>query len=408
MRSYCAVYVDVGYLLASAATRVTGSSLRSGIEVDYAGLIAGLVQQVEADSGLPLLRVNWYDSGSRSGGQPDFHQDQIGLLPRIKLRLGRLSYAGEQKGVDVRLGLDLALQGRARVADVVYLVSGDDDLTEAVEEAQSAGVQVVLLSVPRHDGQGYAVSKHLRRAADGEQPIEAKIIDSCVRSRALAQGLLPKPDDEAAGAGDVGEAGVGVEIVDGGDDEFIDDGSTVPADDGSGVPAANEQACRGDQPAIESGHSHPDAGGEVASPAARPEPDVDAAPELDAPADTTKPGVPTPAMLGRKRASEVVLPSAEPTWSTSSGDQPVIDEHGAFNPELIDTVAKAVIASWCRTATPETLKTLREAKPTIPGELDRALLHDLSSRAGVYDIDDARRHEVRERFWFHVARVRLT
>jgi hypothetical protein len=44
----------------------------------------------------------------------------------------------------------------------------------------------------------------------------------------------------------------------------------------------------------------------------------------------------------------------------------------------------------------------------IPGELDRALLHDLSSRAGVYDIDDASRHEVRERFWFHVARIRLT
>ena len=109
MRSWCAVYVDVGYLLASAATRVTGSSLRSSIEVDYPGLVAALVQQVEGDSGLPVLRVNWYDSGARPGGQPDHHQDQIGLLPQVKLRLGRLSYAGEQKGVDVRLGLDLAL-----------------------------------------------------------------------------------------------------------------------------------------------------------------------------------------------------------------------------------------------------------------------------------------------------------
>jgi hypothetical protein len=38
MRSHSALYVDAGYLLSSAATRVTGSSLRRGIEVDYAAL----------------------------------------------------------------------------------------------------------------------------------------------------------------------------------------------------------------------------------------------------------------------------------------------------------------------------------------------------------------------------------
>jgi len=416
MRSYCAVYVDVGYLLASAATRVTGSSLRSGIEVDYAGLIAGLVEQVEADSGLPLLRVNWYDSGSRSGGQPDYHQDQIGLLPRIKLRLGRLSYAGEQKGVDVRLGLDLALQGRARVADVVYLVSGDDDLTEAVEEAQSAGVQVVLLSVPRHDGQGYAVSKHLRRAADGEQPIDAKIIDACVRSRALAEGLLPKHEEVEAGEGvaageqvEPSEVGAGEEVQAGevGAGDFVDDGAAVDEAHAEGVFVPNDEAEAAErlEPAGSSESAVPAtaSGLEVSA-------DLGPASERPSPVEDTvaKAGIPTPAMLGRKRASGVVLPSAEPTWSTSTGDSPIVDEHGVFNPELIDTVAKAVIASWCRTATPETLLALRQAKPTIPGELDRALLHDLSSRAGVYDIDDASRHEVRERFWVHVARIRLT
>ena len=397
MRSYCAVYVDVGYLLASAATRVTGSSLRSGIEVDYPGLIAGLVAQVEADSGLPLLRVNWYDSGSRSGGQPDYHQDQIGLLPRIKLRLGRLSYAGEQKGVDVRLGLDLALQGRARVADVVYLVSGDDDLTEAVEEAQSAGVQVVLLSVPRHDGQGYAVSKHLRRAADGEQPIDAKIIDSCVRSRALAEGLLPKSEGDVVDAEDTESATGGVV----GEGEGA--GGQV-AGDGAGAAPVDAESVDLPESGVESEDLVP---GTASVPERVPESEPDSERAADVEDTVAKAGIPTPAMLGRKRASEVVLPSAEPTWSTSSGDHPIVDEHGEFNPELIDTVATAVIASWCRTATPESLQALRQAKPTIPGEHDRALLHDLSSRAGVYDIDDASRHEVRERFWFHVARIRL-
>ena len=44
MRSYCAIYVDAGYLYASAATRVIGTSLRSGepsVEPSAASLYGG-------------------------------------------------------------------------------------------------------------------------------------------------------------------------------------------------------------------------------------------------------------------------------------------------------------------------------------------------------------------------------
>lgn len=363
MSSWCAVYVDVGYLLASAATRVTGSSLRSGIEVDYPGLVSRLVEQVEADSGLPVLRVNWYDSGSRPGGQPDHHQDQIGLLPKVKLRLGRLSYAGEQKGVDVRLGLDLALHGRARVAEIVYLVSGDDDLTEAVEEAQGAGVQVRLLSVPDVNGTSHAVSKHLRRAVDCELLVETETVDTCVRSRALAPGLVASLGEDEAG---------------------IDE---VPSDDGAtAVPVDGEVV--GTVAAAEVGADAGTGGGG--------EPDAS---ELAPQAEPAGIPVPSPAVLGRKRASEVVLP--EPLTATSG---PATES----GPGLWDAVAYAVVSSWCRTATPASLAELRAAQPTVPGELDRALLLDLSSRSGAYDIDDAARHGVRERFWHHVGRIRLT
>lgn len=364
MSSWCAVYVDVGYLLASAATRVTGSSLRSGIEVDYPALVSRLVAQVEADSGLPVLRVNWYDSGSRPGGQPDHQQDLIGLLPKVKLRLGRLSYAGEQKGVDVRLGLDLALHGRARVADIVYLVSGDDDLTEAVEEAQGAGVQVRLLSVPGVNGTSHAVSKHLRRAVDDELLIDLGTVDTCVRSRALAPGLVATLGEEDA---DVDEPGT------------PSDGATDESTPGA-TPDAPEPVGAG--------------GGDVASPGGGP--------DASEPAPQAEPaGIPTPspAVLGRKRASEVVLP--EPLT-------PVTGPGTEAGPGLWDAVAYAVVSSWCRTATPATLAELRAAQPTVPGELDRALLLDLSSRSGAYDIDDAARHGVRERFWHHVGRIRLT
>ncbi|MFW5473072.1 NYN domain-containing protein [Knoellia sp. CPCC 206450] len=363
MSSWCAVYVDVGYLLASAATRVTGSSLRSGIEVDYPGLVSRLIDQVEADSGLSVLRVNWYDSGSRPGGQPDHHQDQIGLLPKVKLRLGRLSYAGEQKGVDVRLGLDLALHGRARVADVVYLVSGDDDLTEAVEEAQGAGVQVRLLSVPGVNGTSHAVSKHLRRAVDDELLVATETVDTCVRSRALAPGLVAGLGEEDAVADELGAP------ADDATDE-VTDGAVAGAPE-VGAASTDDMADGGERDASEPVPQ--------AEPAGMP--------------------MPSPAVLGRKRASEVVLP--EPlTATTGPGTE--------AGPGLWDAVAYAVVSSWCRTATPASLAELRAAQPTVPGELDRALLLDLSSRSVAYDIDDAARHGVRERFWHHVGRIRLT
>lgn len=208
MRSYCAIYVDAGYLLASSATRVSGTSLRRGVAVDHAALIGGLIEQVEADSGLPLLRVNWYDSGGRPGGMPDVHQDNIGLLPRVKLRLGRLSQSGEQKGVDLRMGLDLATYARNRVVDVIYLVSGDDDLTEAVEEAQFHGLQVVILAVPDQRGRPHAVAKNLQREADGVILIDAAVVDSAVKSLALDPALVPGLGDASEGAG-VGDVAVG-------------------------------------------------------------------------------------------------------------------------------------------------------------------------------------------------------
>ncbi len=95
MRSTCSLYIDAGYLLASAATRVTGTSLRSGIHVTYSTLISSLVDTAEVRSGLPVLRVYWYDSARN--GIPDVQQERIGELPKVKLRLGRFGVNGEQK-----------------------------------------------------------------------------------------------------------------------------------------------------------------------------------------------------------------------------------------------------------------------------------------------------------------------
>ena len=65
----------------------------------------------------------------------------------LKLRLGSLNNAGEQKGVDSLIVTDLIeLARNGAIADAVIL-SGDEDLRVAVQVAQTFGVRVHVLAV---------------------------------------------------------------------------------------------------------------------------------------------------------------------------------------------------------------------------------------------------------------------
>ncbi len=352
MRSHCALYVDVGYLLAASATRVTGTSLRSGIVVSYPDLVTRLVAAAEEASGMPLLRVHWYDSGRRSGGAPDASQEAIGMLPRVKLRLGRISPQGEQKGVDLRIGLDLAAHGRNRVVDVIYLVSGDDDLCEAVEEAQNHGVQVVLMAVPDRAGKPHAVSKHLIRESDDLIVLDGSVVDDTVHVRQLQPEEAPAASGVGAGAGAGAVAGPGAVVVP--------------------LPARGRRLV-----------------GEAPAASARPTPAVLAGPRPAARAGESGGGV---------RAGSG---ASRPIWSSTSdgvGSRQSASTSAA-ELELIDEVCRGVISAWSVTASAEDRRRLRSEKPYIPSDLDRALLLDLSARMGVYDVDEHLRYLLRDHFW---------
>lgn len=388
MRSQCAVYVDAGYLLAATATRVTGTSLRSGVEVDHRALIDALVAQAQQDSGLPLLRVNWYDSGTRPGGLPDYVQEQIGLTPRVKLRLGRRSLAGEQKGVDLRIGLDLATHGRQRVVDVIYLVTGDDDLTEAVEEAQSHGVQVSILAVPNHAGRPLAVARHLQRAADGVLLIDGGAIDAAVRTKSIPPELLPHSEGpEPAETAAPEESPVGAEHP-----------SRTPTPDDAGAPTTQDE-----RPRAQPGILDPASANDPATAADGPAPTGPTEQATD-PGPAAASPTPKPSVFAAKKPTQVVPPKPSTSaWVAAQPDQ-ATDEITA---EDIAHVVHQVVEGWCKLASPQMLAELKQARPTIPSDLDRALLVDLSARAGVYDIPDAARHDLRERFWAVVDKVRL-
>jgi uncharacterized LabA/DUF88 family protein len=54
----------------------------------------------------------------------------------------------EQKGVDMRIGLDIANYSALRAVDRIALVTADTDCVPAMKLARKSGVQIVLISLP--------------------------------------------------------------------------------------------------------------------------------------------------------------------------------------------------------------------------------------------------------------------
>jgi len=322
MRSTCSLYVDAGYLLAAAATRVAGTSLRSSIHVEYGALIESLIAEAEERSGLPVLRVHWYDSARDA--VPDQLQVRIGELRKVKLRLGRFGREGEQKGVDLRIGLDLVTHARNGTGDVFFLVSGDDDLTEAVEEAQGHGVEVIVLAVPDGSDKPHGVSRHLLRAADDLDLLAGAVIDKTV-----VRVEVP-PKLESASPGSVAPR------------------RPLSTSDGNGSP--------------------------------RPTPSDVAAMARRAPATTAA----ALAYQGSTGAPSQIMPG--------------YDDPAEYD-DQIDAVVAKVLSAFRQSATADEVAALIESKPSVPRDLDRALLVDLSDALDRYDLSDPIRHRLRERFW---------
>ena len=55
----------------------------------------------------------------------------------------------EQKGVDMRIGLDIAEFSEKRTVDRILVASGDTDMVPAFKRARKAGLEVGLLRLPR-------------------------------------------------------------------------------------------------------------------------------------------------------------------------------------------------------------------------------------------------------------------
>jgi len=138
------IFVDAGYLFSASGHLLFDTTDRKKIALDAQGLVSALVGLAAGDCGREHLRTYWYD-GARDL-VPTAQQLEIANLSKVKLRLGRLTGAG-QKGVDSRIVRDLITLSIERAITDVYLLGGDEDLREGVAEAQERGVRVALIGI---------------------------------------------------------------------------------------------------------------------------------------------------------------------------------------------------------------------------------------------------------------------
>jgi len=152
--------VDAGYVFAEGSKLIAGQKLtRSQLLLEYDVLLQLLLDATTVLTGLPLLRVYWYD-GASAGPSPA--QLALSYRPNVKLRLGLVNDASQQ-GVDELIARDLVTLSRNRGMADVLLLTGDDDIRPALEQAQEHGVRVHLLGIaPTRENQAAA----LLQAAD--------------------------------------------------------------------------------------------------------------------------------------------------------------------------------------------------------------------------------------------------
>jgi uncharacterized LabA/DUF88 family protein len=158
-----ALFIDAGWLLATAAIAVLGTSRRDQLACSYRDLLGWLTEVVcEHSGGMHQLRTYWYDASL--DGTATWEHNRIATLPYVSIRLGRLNRDRQQKGVDILIYRDLVRLASERAITRAYLLAGDEDLRAAVRDVKETGVQVVLLGMRVE--QGHNLSGRLAREAD--------------------------------------------------------------------------------------------------------------------------------------------------------------------------------------------------------------------------------------------------
>jgi len=188
-----AVFVDAGYLFAAGGRLLVGRRVPRGeLSLDVGAVEQFLREFAEAETGLPLLRIYWYD-GTDSG--PTADHTRLMWTQNVKVRLGIVNNYGEQKGVDSLVVSDMINLARSGNVASCVLLTGDEDLRVGVQQAQEAGLRVHLVGIePRQQNQ----SNMLQQEADIRHELGQAQIGRFLSIRTRVGGLEVHVPDGAS------------------------------------------------------------------------------------------------------------------------------------------------------------------------------------------------------------------
>ena len=163
-----AIFVDAGYL--GVVIRKQKKS-RINLEKLSKALAKDSWVKTIFYNALPKFGTPQYSKTQR------FHS-KISMLDRVEVRLGRLQYdkhgVPTQKGVDMKMGIDLVQMSMKGDFDTAILITGDSDFLYAVEKAHETNVRVKLAYFP-----GSKINKEFKLAFDGYVLLHDALLDAC-------------------------------------------------------------------------------------------------------------------------------------------------------------------------------------------------------------------------------------
>ena len=190
-----AVFVDAGYLFAQGSKELCGRRLSRGeISLDHEALVQTLKEFAETASGLPLLRIYWYDGTSQG---PSSQHNTLADQADMKVRLGFVNPAGQQKGVDSLIVTDMITLARNRAMADCVLLSGDEDIRVGVQQAQEYGARVHLLGIGPARG---SQSLFLLREADSSHEWDSEVLNGFLECTPAAPDPTRTKDEPEAPA----------------------------------------------------------------------------------------------------------------------------------------------------------------------------------------------------------------
>jgi uncharacterized LabA/DUF88 family protein len=155
------------------------------LSVNYPDLVARLRERAAEATGLPVLRVYWFDAAPNRIPLPEHRL--LRALPRVTVRLGVLTQtAGRptQKGVDAAIHVVLSDLAQRKACSDVVMVTGDGDLQPAIVAAKDHGVALHVWAVQAADGE-FNQSEELIAEADERQVLDLDWIKASVAPATL-------------------------------------------------------------------------------------------------------------------------------------------------------------------------------------------------------------------------------